>query len=69
MTDKTSSIYMPVRLSREAVAKVDLLAKQWMCATRAEVLRRLVADAPVGFEADPPWDARGPGEDYGEAAA
>jgi len=44
MSDKPNSIYMPVRLSRQAVEKLDLIAGQWLCATRAEAIRRLIAD-------------------------
>jgi hypothetical protein len=37
-------IYMPVRLPPRAVAKLDLIARHWLCATRSEAIRRLIAD-------------------------
>jgi hypothetical protein len=45
---------MPVRLSRQAVEKLDLIAKRQLCATRAEAIRRLIADHII-----PPWPSSG----------
>jgi hypothetical protein len=45
MSDKTkTAVYLPIRLSREAVEKLDLIAQRRLCATRAEAIRRLIAD-------------------------
>ena len=44
MPDKSDSIYLPIRLSRQAVEKLDLIAERQLCATRAEAIRRLIAD-------------------------
>jgi hypothetical protein len=48
--EKPPTVYIPIRLPHRAVAKLDLLAAQWLCATRSEAIRRLIADA-TAFEA------------------
>jgi hypothetical protein len=44
--DKSKAVYLPIRLSREAVEKLDLIAERQLCVTRAEAIRRLIADHP-----------------------
>jgi len=51
--DKSPTLYIPIRLPHRAVAKLDLLGWQWLCRSRSETMRRLIADA----EASAPWEA------------
>jgi hypothetical protein len=65
MLDKSDSIYMPVRLSRQAVEKLDLIIKRQLCATRAEAIRRVIADhvIPPCFSGGGRTEDAGPSED------
>jgi hypothetical protein len=51
MSDKTKAVYLPIRLSRQAVEKLDLIAERKLCATRAEAIRRLIADHNISLVA------------------
>jgi hypothetical protein len=64
MSDKSKAVYLPIRLSREAVEKLDLIAQRQLCATRAEAIRRLIADHII-----PPWPPGGRSEDESESEA
>jgi len=39
---------VPIRLPRRAVEKLDRIAEERLCATRAEVIRRLIDEARTG---------------------
>jgi hypothetical protein len=64
--DRSPTVYIPIRLPHRAVAKLDLLGWQWLCRSRSETMRRLIADHPC-LAAGRVEDA-GPSEDS-EAAA
>jgi hypothetical protein len=46
----TTTVYIPIRLLRRAVEKLDRIAEERLCATRAEAIRRLIDDAPIALE-------------------
>ena len=43
--DNRPSVYVPIRLPRRAVEKLDRIATERLCATRAEAIRRLIDEA------------------------
>jgi metal-responsive CopG/Arc/MetJ family transcriptional regulator len=43
--EKAPSVYMPIRLPRRAIEKLDRIAESRLCATRAEVIRKLIDEA------------------------
>jgi metal-responsive CopG/Arc/MetJ family transcriptional regulator len=49
--DNKPFVYVPIRLPRRAVEKLDRIAERRLCATRAEVIRRLIDEAREQEEA------------------
>jgi metal-responsive CopG/Arc/MetJ family transcriptional regulator len=50
MEQPPRSIYLPVRLPKRAVEKLDKFAAARLCATRSEAIRRLIDEARTDEE-------------------
>jgi hypothetical protein len=55
--DKSPTVYVTIRLPVRAAAKLDWLGEWWLCRSRSETMRRLIADAPGGFAASTSADS------------